>query len=332
MKKNFYLKIDTYDKGVITTAIESWVDAIVAPDNIKDKIKKLAIIKIISDNWDLKIWKDIEIIKITKKEDEDKVVKLWWKIPVIINNLDWTIIPLENLLSKTTNVIQSVRDSQQAKLALETMEKWASWVCLETNNLNEIKKTWRLILETSHEKIKLIEAEIIETKQVTLASRCCIDTASILEPWQWLLVWDWSSGMFLVYNENVKSAYCDSRAFRVNAGWVHAYIMCPNNKTKYLWEVKSWDEVLVVDPKWNTSVAVVWRNKIEKRPMMLVRAKVEKKEFTLIMQNAETIRLTDVKWQPISITNLKLWDKVLAYVENQARHFWVKIDETINEK
>lgn len=332
MKKQFYLKIDKFNKSIITTAIESWVDAIVTTDEIMPKIKELAIIKIISTSWDLKIWKDIQITKITKKSDEDEVVKLGWKIPTIIENLDWTIIPLENLLSKTTNIIQSVRDSTQAKLALETMEKWASWVCLETTDLNEIKKTWRLVLENSQENIELKEAEIIETKQVTLAYRCCIDTASILEPGQWLLVWDWSSGMFLVYNENVESPYCDPRPFRINAWGVHAYVMCPNNKTKYLWELKSWDEVLVVDPKWNTSIAVVWRNKIEKRPMILVKAKVENKEFTLIMQNAETIRLTDPKWKPISVTKIKPWDKVLSYEENQARHFGVKIEETINEK
>lgn len=331
MKKLFYLKINTFDKDVITTAIETWVDAIVAPDEIRKQIKELAIIKVISKNWDLKLWEDVKVFKITKKEDEDDIVKLWWKIPVIIENLDWTIIPLENLLSKTTNIIQSVKTSEQAKLALETMEKWASWICLETTDLNEIKRTWKFIFENTWDKMVLKEAEIIETKQLTLANRCCIDTASILTPWQWLLVWDWSSWMFLVYNENVESPYCDTRPFRVNAWAVHAYVMCPNNKTKYLWELKSWDEVLVVDTKWNTQVVLVWRNKIEKRPMILVRAKVWEKEYTLIMQNAETIRLTNSKWNPVSVTKLKAWDKVLIYEELQARHFWVKIEETINE-
>jgi len=38
-------------------------------------------------------------------------------------NKDRTIIPLENLLSKTTNLIQTVTTAEQAKLALTTMEK-----------------------------------------------------------------------------------------------------------------------------------------------------------------------------------------------------------------
>ncbi|MCT4616745.1 MAG: 3-dehydroquinate synthase II [Candidatus Gracilibacteria bacterium] len=332
MKKLFYLKINKFDKEIITTAIESGVDAILAPDEIKDKIKQLAIIKVISKNGDLKIGKDIEIKKITKKADEDAIVKLGGKIPVIIENLDWTIIPLENLLSKTTNIIQSVNNSKEADLALETMEKGASGICLETTDLNEIKKTAKIIGKNSSVKMSLQEAEIIETKQTTLASRCCIDTASMLNPGEGLLVGDGSSGMFLVYNENVESPYCDTRPFRVNAGGVHAYVMCPGNKTKYLGEVKSGDEVLVVNPKGETSVAVVGRNKIEKRPMMLVRAKVGDKEFSLIMQNAETIRLTDIKGNPISVTKLKPGDKVLAHVENQARHFGVKIEETIEEQ
>lgn len=331
MKRVFYVKVDKYDKWVITTAIESGVDAILAPENIREKIKKLAIINIISEKGDLKLWKDIDMVKITKKEDENKIVKYNWKIPVIIENLDWTIIPLENLLSKTTNIIQSVRDSKQAELALETMEKWATGVCLDTTDLNEIKKTWKLVQESGNPKVALVEAEIIELRQTTLANRCCVDTASILDPGQWLLVWDWSAWMFLVYNENVETPYCDPRPFRINAWWVHAYVRCPNDKTKYLWEIKSWDEVLIVDPEWNTSVAVVGRNKIEKRPMMLVKAKSWKKTFTLLMQNAETIRLTWVNGKPKSVTKLKVWDKVLALIEKQARHFGVKIEETIEE-
>ena len=84
-----------------------------------------------------------------------------------------------------------------------------------------------------------------------------MDTCSILEPGVGMLVGNSSGGMLLVYNENVQSPYCDPRTFRVNAGAVHAYVKCPNNKTKYMGEVKSGDEILVVDPKGNTQNVVI---------------------------------------------------------------------------
>lgn len=339
MKKIFWVKIDPFDKNLITTALESGVDAIQVPQGFTDKVHELGKIKTISEDGDLKIGSDVKIIKINQKEDEDSVIAEGGKIPVIIQNkqtdegnADWTIIPLENLISKTTNLIQTVKTAEQAKVALTTMEKGADGILLETSDFQQIKETAKIILESNNEKLELVEAEIIGTEPVAISDRCCIDTASVLPPGKGLLAGDTSSAMFLVYNENVESPYCDPRPFRVNAGAVHAYVRVPGNKTKYMMELKSGVEVLTVDKDGNTEVAVVGRNKIEKRPMMLVRAKTkEGREVSLIMQNAETIRLTSPDGSPISITHLKQGDKVLAYTEEAGRHFGVKVKETIQE-
>jgi len=76
----------------------------------------------------------------------------------------------------------------------------------------------------------------------------------------------------------------------------------------------------------------VGRLKIEKRPLMLVKAAVDDNEVTTILQNAETIRLTDPEGKPVSVVSLKPGDKVLVAVEESGRHFGLKIDETITEK
>jgi 3-dehydroquinate synthase II len=74
---------------------------------------------------------------------------------------------------------------------------------------------------------------------------------------------------------------------------VHAYVRLPENRTKYLCELSAGDEVLAVDPKGNSHTVAVGRNKIERRPMMLVSAQNKKgKRVSLVLQNAETIRLT----------------------------------------
>ena len=66
--------------------------------------------------------------------------------------------------------------------------------------------------------------------------------------------------------------------------------------------------------------------------MMLVKANVNDKEITTILQNAETIRLTDPSGRPVSVVALKKGDKVLAATEEGGRHFGHKIQETITEK
>ena len=74
------------------------------------------------------------------------------------------------------------------------------------------------------------------------------------------------------------------------------------------------------------------RLKIEKRPLMLIKAVVGGRKITTIVQNAETIRLTNPKGKPVSVVSLLPGDKVLVAVEKGGRHFGHKIDETITEK
>ncbi len=333
-QKRFWFFASTYNKAAITKAIEAWAHAIVTDQkSIADKISDLATIDVIAPEWGSRVLdKDVRRITITKKEDEDTVVALGWTIPTIIMNKDRTIIPLENLLSKTTNLIQTVTTAEQAKLALTTMEKWADGICLMTDDIEQIIQTWWVFREATQLTMKLQKATIVAKKNVWMADRCCIDTCSVLEPWVGMLAWNSSSWMLLVYNENVASPYCDPRPFRVNAWAVHAYIACPNNKTKYMWELRSWDEVLVVDPEWHAHAVTVGRNKIEKRPMMMITFAIEWVEYTHILQNAETIRLTRPDGSPISITHLAIGEEVMWYVETAWRHFGVQVSETITEK
>ena len=90
--------------------------------------------------------------------------------------------------------------------------------------------------------------------------------------------------------------------------------------------------MLIVDFKGNTTTGTVGRLKIEKRPLMLVKAVFGGKQITSILQNAETIRLTDPEGKALSVVNLVLGDKILVAVEEGGRHFGHKIEESITEK
>ncbi len=334
MKKKFYLNLEKWDKKQATLALESGVDAILVKPEKIEELKSLALTKVISQSKkaDLEIGKDIKIVKINSKKDEDIVVAEKGKIPVIIENKDWTIIPLENLISKTSNLIQEVLNASQAKTALQTMERGADGIILKTDDLQDIKEVANIINKMSEEKFKLSEAVIESIEPLGIGDRVCVDTSSMLSPGQGMLVGDSSSAMFLVYNENVKSPYCDPRPFRINAGGVHAYCQLPSDKTGYLSEIKAGSKILVVDPKGNSEEVIVGRAKIEKRPMLLVKASCKGKEISLVIQNAETIRLTSVSGKPVSITKLKKGDKVLVYLQEAGRHFGVKVKESIKEK
>jgi len=135
-----------------------------------------------------------------------------------------------------------------------------------------------------------------------------------------------------VHSESIDNPYVASRPFRVNAGAVHAYTLTPGNKTKYLADFKAGDEVLIVDYTGRTQTAYLGRNKIEKRPMILIEADAGGFPVSLVMQNAETIRLVSPDGKAVSITALKPGDKVLAHMEQTGRHFGLKVDESLIER
>jgi 3-dehydroquinate synthase II len=147
-----------------------------------------------------------------------------------------------------------------------------------------------------------------------------------------MLIGNSSQALFLVHSESIENPYVNTRPFRVNAGPVHAYIRMADGQTKYLSEVKSGDQVLVVNFEGKTYPAVVGRVKIERRPMVIVEAEESGQDFSVILQNAETINLTQPDGKAISLVDLKEDNEVLVYREKEGRHFGVKIDETIVER
>jgi len=108
--------------------------------------------------------------------------------------------------------------------------------------------------------------------------------------------------------------------------------MTPGERTKYLADLRSGDEVLIVNSKGETFTSVVGRIKLEKRPMLRITIKGKKKEFSVILQNAETIRVVTPEGQSKSVVELKPSDKVVIHEEESGRHFGYKIEETIEEK
>jgi len=329
--RKIWIKVDPWDKKIVTTALEGGADGIMVPPGFSEKVKELGRIETISEDGDLKLGEDVIIFAIKSGEDEEEIVRLSQNKKVILQCTDWTIIPLENLIAKGADVIAQVQSFEEAQTAFGILEKGVRHILLDTTDVTELKKSLSL-LRSEQDKTLLQEAEIVEITPVGMGDRVCIDTCTSMTIGQGILVGNSSSALFLVHAESVSNPYVEPRPFRVNAGPVHAYTRVPGGKTRYLSELSAGDQVLISDFRGNTTVSTVGRLKIEKRPLMLVKAAVDDNEVTTILQNAETIRLTDPEGKPVSVVSLKPGDKVLVAVEESGRHFGLKIDETITEK
>jgi len=311
------------DKNAVTTGLESGVKAIIVESEEQaDQIKKLGRV----ETWI--VGKDIEYIKVLNKEDEEKAAKSPKK--VLVQTTDWTIIPLENIIAQKEDVYVIVNSEEEAKTALNILEKGVKGVVLKDPDLNLIKKISNVV--EPKEKLDLLEVEVLRVLPVGMGDRVCVDTTSILKKAEGMLVGNSSGGMLLVAAETEENPYVASRPFRVNAGAVHMYTKVPNNKTIYLCEAEAGKPVMVYDKNGNGRTVYVGRAKIERRPMLLVEASVNGKKISAVLQNAETIRLVKPDGELISVVDLKKGDKILGYVEQEGRHFGMKVDETITEK
>ena len=331
MRRTIWVQVDPWDKKLATTALEGGADGIVIPPGYSDTAKSLGRIQTISEDGDLKIGTDVVYYEVTGREDEEEIARLARDKKVILTCTDWTVIPLENLIAKGAAVIARVDNLDEARTAFGILEKGVDQILYNPSDASDLKKALS-VLKSEKEHIALDTAEITELRPLGMGDRVCVDTCSEMSPGEGMLVGNSSSALFLVHAESIANPYVAPRPFRVNAGAVHAYTRVPEGKTRYLSELAAGDEVLLVNARGESSVGVVGRLKIERRPLMLVKAKIGEQEIATIVQNAETIRLTDPDGQAVSVAVLKPGDRVLAATEDAGRHFGMKIDETITEK
>jgi 3-dehydroquinate synthase II len=256
----------------------------------------------------------------------------------IVVGEDWQIIPLENLIARIgeeTDLVAGVQTAEEARTAFETLELGADGVLLDTDSPDEIRETVEIRDESQREHLDLQWAEVTAVEQTGSADRVCVDTGSLMEHDEGMLVGSMSRGLFFVHAETAESPYVASRPFRVNAGAVHAYVRTPDGGTKYLSELQSGDEVQVVDTAGNTRETIVGRVKIEKRPMFRVQAELEVDGETdrieTLLQNAETIKVATREGRK-AVTDLQEGDEMLVYYEAVARHFGEAVEESIIEK
>ena len=138
--RKIWVKVDPWDKKMVTTALEGGADGIMVPQGFSEKVKALGRIQTISEDGDLKLGEDVVFFSIKSGEDEEEIVKLSQNKRVILQCSDWTIIPLENLIAKGAEVVAQVRNLEEAQTAFGILEKGVSHILLHVSDSIELKK------------------------------------------------------------------------------------------------------------------------------------------------------------------------------------------------
>lgn len=327
--KKIYIDVRPWNKELVITALESGADGIVTDS--AEKVRELGRITTIAPDGDLVLGKDIYEITIQSSSDQDEAMEIAKRSPIIVHTPDWTIIPLENLVAVGNSIISIVRDLQEAELALGILEKGVDGILLKTESPDVIRNVINMV-HTHGPCQELVPLTVTSIMPAGMGDRVCVDTCSLMVDGEGMLVGNTSSGFFLVHAETLENPYVAPRPFRVNAGAVHAYLKLADGKTAYLSDLKTGDRVMIQGSSGTCRQSTVGRVKIEQRSLLLIEAEYQGTRISIILQNAETIRLAKPDGTAVSVAALKLGDTVLGTLDTPGRHFGIAVNESILEK
>ena len=314
---------------VVTAALEAGADAIVTDE--PGRVKALGRIATVGPGGDLEWDRDAFRVTIASSADEDRAVELAGRGPVVVGTTDWTVIPLENLVARSDRVYARVSSEEEARLALGALERGVAGIVLATNDPDAVRRVAALV-RGGGERVPLVSFTVTAIQPLGMGDRVCVDTCTLFEDGEGLLVGNTSSAMLLVHAETLENPYVAPRPFRVNAGAVHAYCLLPGGRTAYLADLRAGETVLGVGAGGETETAAIGRVKVERRPLLLVEAVADDgRPASVVLQNAETIRLVREGGGAVSVAALAPGDRVLGLLLEGGRHFGHAVEETIRE-
>lgn len=322
-----YFRCVPFAKDQVTLALESGVDGVIAPRERVEQVAALSRCPVWADE-------EVAVTALSAKADEEAVLTRLNNGERVALARGWEVIPVENLLARSDQVLVEAGNLDEARLAAGILERGVAGIVVLPQALADLKEIVAQC-KLSQGREDLLPGVITRVQPVGLGHRVCADTLSLLRRGQGMLVGNSSAFTFLVHAETEHNEYVAARPFRINAGAVHAYTRLPHDKTTYLGELRAGQEVLIVGADGATNVATVGRVKIEVRPMLLIEAQVETEngpqKGTIFLQNAETIRLTAPDGTPLSVVSLKPGDTALCRIDEAGRHFGMRVREEIRE-
>ena len=325
--KQFWVKLSQWKEEAAQAALAAKADAVWPPDGTQTLASQVGGLRIAGDQGDL----DFETVSLLSDADVERAAELarWGRL-VVVDCPNWRLIPWENLVG-SGQVLAVVRNALEADQALTVLESGLCGVVLESDDPSEISAVGELISRITS-NLELVSARISAVAAVGLGDRACVDVAGLFMRGEGLLVGDKAAALFLVAAETAQNPFVPSRPFRTNAGGLHHYILRPDGKTNYLYELSGGTPVLAVRGTGQTRTMVAGRIKIERRPMIRVLAESAGIEASVMLQNAETVSLVQPGGEPISIADLKPGREVLIHLGSAARHLGKGVEEWVLEK
>lgn len=325
-------RVVPWDKDTAVAAIESGVEALWVPDGRASSVRELGRVVTVCAEGDLREGTDFRVTRMEGKEDETRIAGSPPDAAWVVFPRDREIIPLENLVAWGRRILVVARTPADVSLYRGVLEKGVYGLVLDARDSAGMR-TLAVAARAKTEDVTLVPARVVEVVPLGMGDRVCVDTCTWIEGSRGMLVGNGSAGMFLVCAENVPNPYVLPRPFRVNAGAVHSYCRVPGGRTAYLSELVAGSGVVLVDDSGGGEAAWVGRAKVERRPLVLLRAAGPSgNEHSIVLQNAETIRLVGPGGATPSIARIAAGDEVLLMEERAGRHFGVAVEETIREK
>lgn len=240
---------------------------------------------------------------------------------VLAEAQEWKMIPAENLIVAAKNggtKLAFCVDREEDIIGLSrALELGVDALCIKADVSNPF---FASVLAAKEERASNLNApaevpepQIIRgtchriAKKAVLADRVCVDVVQTLKEEEGCWIGSSAKLTALILSEAATSTLVPSRAFRVNAGPVHSYILMGDGKTtKYLCELEAGDEVCVYNSITTESKSVaVGRLKVEVRPCLIVGLEApDGATSQVFLQQAETVRLGDEGGNCIRATDL----------------------------
>ncbi len=251
--------------------------------------------------------------------------------------IEWTgdrVIPLENAIAAGGRRFQLwvlARGPREVSGALGALEHGAHRVIVAVRSLEEVDDLESVLEGLLPADLPWTLAPVASVRAVGIGDRVLVDTTSLLDAAEGLLVGSAAGFLFHVASEAVGSQFSRPRPFRVNAGAAHSYILMGDGTTRYLSELEPGDAVLVSRPGGSARSVRVGRIKIERRPLVIVTATVDGSARTVFLQEAETVRLS-AETGRVPTTELSAGTRVHGVRMPPARHLGQSVEETIIER
>ena len=329
MTKEFWIRADLVGdrserKELVVRALESGADRIIAG---ADDTDLLALSKgriVLNRSGILEGDVTGTVVRIRSPSDMDRILALKDKYDyIIVEEDEWNIIPLENMIacfSGRPKIIASISSEKDIDTYLSVLEKGCDGIISDDPGM--IRD-----LENDSVRVGLTVGTVTGIRDIGMGDRVCVDTCTMMVPGEGMLIGSQSSCLMLVQSESENVGYVGPRAFRVNAGAVHSYMMMPDRSTRYLSELRSGDIAAIVDKDGNVSRSAIGRCKIERRPLIMIEVDGR---YNIILQNAETVKLV-CPAGAISVSRIAEGDQVYIRKDTGGRHFGMRVEETVNE-